>query len=434
MLSRLLQCKIFSANVSSHKETIFFKMVLYTLQRFYIPVYNGNIVSKPSGASETSVMQCISYPLAVYKQEVFIMKLKKSLVSAMSLLAFSLVSQTYAMEFGKPVLVPVKVTKAGTEAGFINGGKRVALMNLKLTEQQQSRFMLNMNNNALLQNETSGDLPAKADVGMNKVPVLDQGQHGTCVTFAVTAALDAALGKGDYISQLCNLELGSYLEDYSFRPGGWDGSWGSYVYDQIETFGLVSKNKQFTKGCAGVSNYPVDQETNTGNKMDLKEFKIKSEEPYSDAWYWVSIADATERMDNEQNHVMEQQVFHKVKSTLAKGNRVTFGTMIVTSPYCGNQMACASHNAEQDTWVITDGMKRKSKVLGGHEMVIIGYDDNAVAKDNEGKEHKGLFTLRNSWGTEVGDNGNYYMSYDYFKAFYIEAAKVAKPKSSRSNG
>lgn len=41
------------------------------------------------------------------------------------------------------------------------------------------------------------------ELGMNSVPVLDQGSYGTCVTFATTAAMDAVLGLGDYISQQC---------------------------------------------------------------------------------------------------------------------------------------------------------------------------------------------------------------------------------------
>ena len=53
------------------------------------------------------------------------------------------------------------------------------------------------------------------NIGMNNVPVLDQGRHGSCATFAATGALDAALtkpsGELGYISQLCNLDLGNYV-------------------------------------------------------------------------------------------------------------------------------------------------------------------------------------------------------------------------------
>lgn len=43
-------------------------------------------------------------------------------------------------------------------------------------------------------------IPRSVQLGMNDVPVLEQGQHGTCVTFAVTAALDATLHHGQYSS------------------------------------------------------------------------------------------------------------------------------------------------------------------------------------------------------------------------------------------
>ena len=41
---------------------------------------------------------------------------------------------------------------------------------------------------------------------------------------------------------------------------------------------------------------------------------------------------------------------------------------------------------------------------GSHAMIIMGYDDNPIATDNEGRVHNGLFTLRNSWGAEMGNN------------------------------
>lgn len=46
-----------------------------------------------------------------------------------------------------------------------------------------------------------------------------------------------------------------------------------------------------------------------------------------------------------------------------------------------------------------------SQQKAGHEIVIIGYDDKQE-----------LFKIRNSWGTKIGENGNYYMSYRFFNA------------------
>jgi C1A family cysteine protease len=48
---------------------------------------------------------------------------------------------------------------------------------------------------------------------------------------------------------------------------------------------------------------------------------------------------------------------------------------------------------------------------GGHAVDLVGYDDNMVNPFN--KASKGAFIVRNSWGTNWGVNGYFYMSYDY---------------------
>jgi C1A family cysteine protease len=47
-------------------------------------------------------------------------------------------------------------------------------------------------------------------------------------------------------------------------------------------------------------------------------------------------------------------------------------------------------------------------VLGGHEVLVIGYDDN---KTDAKSKRTGYFKVRNSWGV-WGDHGNFYMSYE----------------------
>jgi C1A family cysteine protease len=41
-------------------------------------------------------------------------------------------------------------------------------------------------------------------------------------------------------------------------------------------------------------------------------------------------------------------------------------------------------------------------MIGGHAVMAVGYDDE--------KKH---FIIQNSWGTEWGDKGFFYMPYDY---------------------
>ena len=46
--------------------------------------------------------------------------------------------------------------------------------------------------------------------------------------------------------------------------------------------------------------------------------------------------------------------------------------------------------------------------------------------DKNGLEHKGLITLRNSWGENAGDKGNFYMSYDYFDILGLGVHRIKK--------
>ena len=88
-------------------------------------------------------------------------------------------------------------------------------------------------------------LPTRVDLGMNSTPVFNQGAHGSCVTFALTAAFDAIIGKGDYISQLCSLELGDYLHRHKRSEySGWDGTISTIVLDQFAEYGFITKQYQ----------------------------------------------------------------------------------------------------------------------------------------------------------------------------------------------
>jgi hypothetical protein len=51
-----------------------------------------------------------------------------------------------------------------------------------------------------------------------------------------------------------------------------------------------------------------------------------------------------------------------------------------------------------------DGIDARDAFLGGHEAVIIGYDDTTQ-----------LFELVNSWGVEWGDNGFFYLPYAFIQ-------------------
>lgn len=305
--------------------------------------------------------------------------------------------------------------------------KFIRLLNVELSEKAWSKLdepmQVPLDNSERL--SSSKKLPASVQLGMNQVPVLDQGPYGTCVTFAVTAALDAASNQGDYISQLCQLELGQYLENntHSFLSG-WDGSFGKMVLNQIDNFGIVTKETQRTMGCAGLTAYPVDG-NNPPNELNLQDYKQLSQS-MSDA---VANVDWSPIMDFYQaivDNVDRNQLLMDVKNSLNKGDRLTFGVLLF-SPEQGMVGAVGKHKIANDTWLITPRINDKINnhgTHGGHEMIITGYDDNAIATDENGVKYKGLLTLRNSWGKSVGNEGDFYMSYDYFKRLTVEVQRI----------
>lgn len=312
--------------------------------------------------------------------------------------------------------------------------KDVVLMNLQLTTAQK-QALANVTSYRDLTVASDVRLPAKVEVNMNGVPVLDQGQHGTCVTFATTAALDSLLQKGDYVSPLCNLMLGKYLAPRSYYPSGWNGSIGPYVLSQIEQFGIVTKAAQHAQGCAGMKKYPIEDtdDINRHSFQDIREYKSLSQN-LNEQVFWKPILTFEDRF--AQTPAPEYQpvaVLKTVKTVLADKTpnlqtRITFGVML---PYLHCSVgACASYHKNYDTWALSkEIIDDNNPDFGGHEMMIIGYDDKAVAKDKDGTTHKGLLKLRNSWGNSVGDNGDYYMSYDFFKKYALEVQKITYIKN-----
>jgi C1A family cysteine protease len=79
---------------------------------------------------------------------------------------------------------------------------------------------------------------------------------------------------------------------------------------------------------------------------------------------------------------------------------------VLASGYVAS-MAFAVYQSFESGSIARTGMMtmpiRNEMCLGGHEVLVYGYDDNM-----------GRVKVRNSWGKDWGDGGNFYMPYDYF--------------------
>jgi len=313
-----------------------------------------------------------------------------------------------------------------------NETKTIRLMNVSLSSPVQSAlatkaaFLLahpTQKNMTLIR-----DMPAAKDLGMNNEPVLDQGEWGTCATFSTTGAINALYGlSGDnMVSQLCNLEVGRSLHNPNEGDGGWQGAFGNVIFDQINQFGYINKQYQHSQGCGGLKNYPA-YSSNNGQEMAASDFMSNSIKTFSDK-DWTPIV-AYNGNFSPLSPADAQKALNNVKQAISQGYRVVFGTLIDGN--VGQVGAAGTYNnAMSDAWVMTTQIQKDMQSGGvneGHEIIIEGYDDNACAtySDNgASKTQCGLLKIRNSWSSWAGDQGDYYMSYDYFKGMMIESYAV----------
>ncbi len=65
--------------------------------------------------------------------------------------------------------------------------------------------------------------------------------------------------------------------------------------------------------------------------------------------------------------------------------------------------------------------ERGEKLLGGHAVLAVGYDDALTIKNGTGDNEKtGAFLIRNSWGEGWGEKGYGWLPYDYLLAGLAE--------------
>lgn len=227
-----------------------------------------------------------------------------------------------------------------------------------------------------------------------EVPVLDQGQYGTCVTFASTATLDALLGGGDLVSQQCSLSLNMTL-GYNYWNGAYDST---QIIIPLQKYGVVKQNN-----CAGVP-YPVPYykipkslyKIYVDKNIDVKQIKYQ----YIRG---ISIDQVKQAIDEGKYVNIGFGLVNNGSAVAVQG----FDLNIYGMQHVGGLWACKQPS---DPYNIYCG-----QFNSGHEVVIIGYDDS-----------QSLLKIRNSWGDKVGDQGDFYMTYSFFEAMVMDGTLIWK--------
>ena len=229
-------------------------------------------------------------------------------------------------------------------------------------------YSFSFDNNTLTAADTAENinaLPAKYDLRerMRISSIRNQGRYGTCWAFgALTAMESALLPEANYLFSVDHMSMSN-----SFSMTQFDGG-------------------EYTMGMAYLAAWqgPV----------------YEKDDPYGDG--------ETNDTLNAVKHVQEMRIIAS-KDIFAIKNAVFKYGGVQTSLYSSMQNGTGSSGYYNS---VTNSYCYIGTEKSNHEVVIIGWDDN-YSKENFSVplEGDGAFICQNSWGSDFGDNGIFYVSY-----------------------
>jgi len=235
----------------------------------------------------------------------------------------------------------------------------------------------------------NSNLPAAVDLGDHFPPIGDQGQYGTCVTWAVAynaktvaEGMDRGLSPSALTSsanQFSPKDLFTAIPDQEKGPDC-NGTNFTFALDVLQE-----------RGVASMQTVPY---TNLGNCSQ-------------------SSLDPSWTQEAAQNRIQYYRkidpTIQTIKQNLANNVPVIFGARLADNFMTWNSEAVLSssttyNNVGQHAY---------------HAMVISGYDDN--------KGPGGAFRIVNSWSDRWGDRGYIWIDYNYFINEFCTGPDGSKP-------
>jgi C1A family cysteine protease len=214
-------------------------------------------------------------------------------------------------------------------------------------------------------------LPSKVDLrGVHMPPIVDQGQLGSCTANAAAAIIDYC----DHKTHGHFLNPSRLFQYYNTRliEGTVDEDSGATIRDTIKaiaTYGAIPESKRQYE-IARFTEKPTDEEYTLG-----------------------ALYKAINYVLIDQPGMTKPDILQAVKLKLSQGYPLEFGANVY----------------KQIQNVSTNGLiklpGRWESSIGGHAMVIVGYNDKLATG--------GALLIRNSWGTDWGMEGYGWMPYSY---------------------
>ncbi|MCB2340182.1 C1 family peptidase [Clostridium estertheticum] len=222
--------------------------------------------------------------------------------------------------------------------------------------------------------DSKKQLPAKVDLTSQFPKVDNQGNLGSCVSWA-TGYADKTYQEGQEwkwpLNTISNIFSPAYIYNQIHVDNSADGGGANFS----DAFNILE-----TQGCTTLADMPYD-----GNEYAWKTTptaKQKANAAKYKAESWNELPDGN---------------YSAIKAQLANGNPVVIGISVYPD--------FDKLNASNPIYDQVYGTSR-----GGHALCVIGYDDT-----------KRAVKIINSWGTNWGINGYGWISYDLIKSQNIEA-------------
>jgi C1A family cysteine protease len=201
-------------------------------------------------------------------------------------------------------------------------------------------------------------VPSMVDLRRFMPPVVNQGNSGTCQTCAV-------------------LSIDQYINKYTWIPSI---PFGYYCLHDVEDI-------DHSEDCGGTLRDTIKTTIKYGvcNSEVWSNEKDWREKPTDEAY-----TDGINGNDALKKYYSVGKDKEQMKQAIADNNLVFIGVEVYPS----------FESEECLKTGIVPLPSKSEKPLGGHALVVVGYDNT-----------KNWFIIRNSWGTEIGDNGYFFIPY-----------------------